>query len=434
MSEGHSGRVAKTGAGLRAYLLLRPALQPLMRAVLHRRLRQGKEDAARYREKLGEATLARPDGKLVWIHAVGLGEVLALRPLVDSLQRAMPGLNVLLTSSARSSAQVIGKNLGPRTQHQMLPLDGPDFLRRFLDHWRPDLSIWSEQDIWPGAIHDIAARGIPLAYVNARMNAASFRKRARLSGLYRDTLRRFALVAAQDRESALHLQTLGAPEVRELSSLKPAAAALGFDAAELSRLRLLLAGRRVWVAASTHADDEAAVIAAQSRLTAAPGEWLMILTPRLPGRGAEIARALEAAGLAFAQRSLGQDPGHETRVLLADTFGELGLWYRLAEMAFIGASMGKLGGHNPWEAICLGVPVTSGPHTDNFLNDYAQLRALGLAHQIAPGAGAGLAIAEAVAGGQASGVQDRARGLVSAARAETDRLAGDLIALMEATA
>lgn len=427
-------RQARDGVGLRAYLLLRPALQPLMRAVLRRRLLQGKEDAARYREKLGEPTLARPDGKLIWIHAVGLGEILALRPLVESLQKARPGQNILLTSTARSSAQVIAKNLAPGTQHQLLPLDGPVFLRRFLDHWRPDLSIWSEQDLWPGAIHDIAARGIPLAYINARMDAASYQKRARLSGLYRDTLRRFALVAAQDPDSAAHLRRLGVETVRTLSSLKPAASPLSVAEAELSRLRPRLAGCRVWVAASTHADDEAAVIAAQVRLRAMSPQWLLILTPRVPGRGAEVARALMAAGLAVAQRSQGEDPGPETAVLLADTFGELGLWYRLAEKAFIGASMGPLGGHNPWEAICLGVPVLSGPNTDNFCSDYAKLRGVGLAHQIAPGPGAGMAIAEAVARPYSDAIQETATGLVGAARAAVDRLAGDLLSLMETTA
>lgn len=426
--------MAKNGTGMRAYLLVRPVLQPLMRALLRRRLRQGKEDAARYKEKLGEATLARPDGKLIWMHAVGLGEVLALRPLVDSLQRSLPGLNVLLTSSARSSAQVISKNLAPGMQHQMLPLDGPDFMRRFLNHWQPDLSVWSEQDIWPGAIHDIAARGIPLAYVNARMNAVSYRKRERLSGIFRDTLRHFAMVTAQDQESAAHLRALGAPAVRELSSLKPAALPLNFDGEELSRLRHLLAARRIWVAASTHSDDEAAVIAAQARLTAMSPQWLLILTPRLPGRGPEIATALEAAGLSFTRRSLEEVPRQDTAVLLADTFGELGLWYRLAEIAFIGASMRNLGGHNPWEAICLGVPVMSGAHTDNFQNDYAQLQALGLAQLVKPGEGSDLAIAEGVARARSGETHERALEIVSTARAEADSLARDLITLMDPAA
>jgi 3-deoxy-D-manno-octulosonic-acid transferase len=419
------------GLEMRAYRLARVALQPVMALVLRRRLRRGKEDPQRYREKLGEPSLPRPEGRLVWIHAVGLGEVLALRPLIASLHRADPALEVLLTSTARSSAQVIGQNLPPNTRHQLLPLDGPSFVRRFLDHWRPDLSVWSEQDIWPGAVHDTAARGIPLAYVNARMNAASMRRRARLGGLYRDTLRRFALVTAQDAESAAHLEALGAREVRVQPSLKPAAEPLHADPAELARLRALLAGRRVWVAASTHAPDEAMVIPAQARLAARDPAWLLILTPRLPARRDEIAGALRAAGLSFALRSQGQDPGPDTAVLLADSFGELGLWYRLAEVACVGGSFGGLGGHNPWEAVTLGLPVISGPDTANFRLDYEQLQAAGLARQVQPGPDAPPAIADLVGTGRPAEAQERARDLVAAARRETDRLAQDLLALMQ---
>lgn len=189
-----NARSADDGWQLRAYLAARRLAQPLMRAVLARRLKQGKEDPARLPEKLGRPTAARPAGRLVWLHAVGLGEVLALRPLIAALQAEDPALSVLITSTARSSAQVLGSNLPAGAVHQFLPLDGPDFLRRFLDHWRPDLSIWSEQDLWPGAICDTAARGVPLAYVNARIGARAAAKRARLGGLYRDVLGRLSLI------------------------------------------------------------------------------------------------------------------------------------------------------------------------------------------------------------------------------------------------
>lgn len=413
------------------YGAARWALQPVMRAVLKRRIRQGKEDPARAGEKLGQPTLPRPDGPLVWVHAVGLGEVLALRPLIDALQAARPGLAVLVTSTARSSAQVIGRNLPAGALHQMLPLDGPDFMRRFLDHWRPALSVWSEQDLWPGAVADTADRGIPLAYVNARMNAASFARRARLAGLYRDMLRRFDLVFAQDAESAAHLRQLGAGTVAEMRSLKPAAQPLRVDEGELERLRQQLAGRRVWVAASTHAADEAVVIGAQQRLQAADPAWLLILTPRLPARADEIAAALAAAGLGVAQRSRGGAIGRETSVLLADSFGELGLWYRLAESAFVGGSFGGGGGHNPWEAICLGLPVFSGPDTANFRADYAELAALGLARQIQTGDEAAESLADAVARSAGQGGGDAARSLVQAARLEVDSLAQRLLRLMD---
>jgi 3-deoxy-D-manno-octulosonic-acid transferase len=318
----------------------------------------------------------------------------------------------------------------------MLPLDGPDFMRRFLDHWRPDLSVWSEQDLWPGAIRDTAERGIPLAYVNARMNAAAFARRRRFAGLYRDMLGRFNRVLAQDADSATHLERLGAREVRQMRSLKPAARPLHADEAELARLRLDLAGRKVWVAASTHAPDEAVVIAAQQRLAALDPAWLLILTPRLPARAADIAAALDAAGLRYAQRSRAGRVSPESAVLLADSFGELGLWYRLAEVAYVGGSMGGLGGHNPWEPVCLGLPVICGPDTANFRADYDDLAGLGLVRRIDPGdaggvAGMAEALCAAVLRGPEAGGQDAARTLVETARQDVSSLAKELISLME---
>lgn len=414
---------APSGWQLRLWLALRPLLQPLMRRVLLRRLARGKEDPARVGEKRGEATLPRPPGRLVWLHAVGLGEVLALRPLIAEMRAEAPDLHFLITSTARSSARVIGANLPPGCVHQFLPLDGPDFVARFLDHWRPALSVWSEQDLWPGVIHDTALRGIPLAWVNARMNAESHRKRARARGLYRDTLARFSLISAQDEATARHLRDLGARTVQVGGSLKPAAEPLGADPERLAEAREALAGRRVWVAASTHAADEVVAIAAQADLWREDPARLMILAPRLPDRADEIAAALTTAGLRFARRSRGEFPGPETQVWLADTFGELGLWYRLAETAFIGASFGALGGHNPWEAVCLGAAVLHGPDTQNFAADYAELREAGLARLIAPGE-----MTDALRA-PAADIRARAGALVEAARARLRPLARDLLAL-----
>ncbi len=417
-----------TGWQTRAYLALRPLVQPLMRLVLKRRLRQGRENPARVGEKLGEPGLPRPEGRLVWLHAVGLGEVLALRPLIVQMQALAPELHFLITSTARSSARVIGANLPPRCLHQFLPLDGSGFIARFLDHWRPGLSVWSEQDLWPGAIHDCAARGIPLAYVNARMDAASRRRRARMGGLYRDTLARFALVAAQDPATAANLRDLGAGQVEVTGSLKPAAEPLAADPAALADLRERLAGRRIWVAASTHPPDEAVVIAAQQALVASDPAWLLILAPRLPARADAVAGALQAAGLPHARRSAGGVPGAEDAVWLADSFGELGLWYRLARAGYVGASFGGLGGHNPWEAICLSVPVLHGPDTANFAADYARLDAEGLAVPVtgAPD------LARAVQAAAARDIGPQAQALVQGARQALVPLARRLVAMVGA--
>ncbi len=417
---------ARDGWQLRLYLALRPLLRPVAVLALRRRLKRGKEDPARMGEKQGRASLPRPTGPLIWMHAVGLGEALALRPLITALQAARPAMTVLVTSTARSAAQVVADNLPPDCLHQSLPLDVPAYTRRFLDHWQPDLAIWSEQDLWPGLICDAHARGVPLAYVNARMNADAHARRDRVRGLYRDTLRRFALIAAQDAQSADHITRLSGRAVPLMRALKPAAVPLAVDASERARLQGALQGRRIWVAAPTHRQDETAALRAQAQLFAQDPRWLLILAPRLPSRAPEIAQALDAAGLRFAQRSAGEVPGPDAGVWLADTFGEMGLWYRLASRALIGGSFGPVQGHNPWEAICLGLPVLHGPNIANFAADYAQLQAEGLARQVTA-----QTLAQAL---DAPPPRQDASALVAAARADADALARDLLALIEAQA
>ena len=417
------------GWQLRLWLGLRYLLQPLAPWLLKRRLAMGKEDPARLQEKLGIATRPRPEGRVVWLHAVGLGEVLALRPLIAELSHQAPDLHFLITSTARSSAAVLAPNLPPRCQHQFLPLDGPRYTKRFLDHWRPSLSIWAEQDLWPGLIHDASGRGIPLALINARLTDEGARKRARLRGLYRDTYACFSLIMAQDEDSARHLAALGARDPVAGRSLKPAAQPLNVEMPELARLQRLMAGRRAWVAASTHPMDEAAVIAAHELLLVQDPQHLLILVPRDPGRRDDTAILLAARGLSFACRSRGQDPGASAQVLLADTFGELGLWYRLGGAAFIGGSLDRIGGHNPWEAICLGLPVIHGPHVWNFRRDYADLTRAGLATEIPDGKDAVARLARAVVDSEGAEIRTRAEDLVNDARALLGPLARTLLSL-----
>lgn len=410
------------GGALRAYLLasrLIPLAAPL---VLRRRLARGKEDPARWREKLGFAGAVRPPGPVVWMHAVGLGEVLALRGLIVEMARQAPDLSFLVTSTARSSAQVMTANLPPRTQHQFLPLDAPGYLARFLDHWQPCLSVWAEQELWPGAVVATQARGIPLALVNARITAASAARRQKAQGLFADLLARFALIAAQDQASATRLTALGARDVQVTGALKAAAPPLGCDADELARLHLSLAARRVWVAASTHPGDEAEVLAALPDL---PGH-LLILAPRDVGRAGAIAQALDARGIAFARRSLGQVPGPDVPVWLADSYGELGLWYRLAKVALVGGGFDQIGGHNPWEAAILGCAVLHGPDTANFAADYALLDGQSAAVALAPGA-----LAKAVMRPDLAQVGARAKAAADHAQGSLAPLARHLLTLAE---
>lgn len=391
--------------------------------LLRRRLAAGRELPGRWREKLGEATAARPEGRLIWLHAVGLGETLALRGLIAALAAHDAEAQFLITSGTRASAEVLARNLPPRAVHQFMPLDFEPYLGRFLGHWRPDLVIWSEQDIWPGAIFAAEARGIPQVLLNARITAKSYAKRARLAPLYRAVLGAMALIDAQEPETAARLTALGARDVQVSGSLKPAGPALTADAQELGALTADLAGRRVWLAASCHAGDEAEALAA---LATQGAEALLILAPREVARAEAIAADLAARGLRFARRSRGELPDGQTRVWLADSYGEMGLWYRLAAFALVGGGFGTVGGHNPWEAVQLGAAVLHGPDTANFRTDYAALDGAGAARCVAPGALAQSLPTEA----ETAEMVARGRVLASAAAAHVERLAERLIALI----
>jgi len=299
---------APTGGLLRAYMAATAWAAPLAEHHLERRLARGKENPDRWREKLGEASHARPDGPLVWMHAVGLGEVLALRGLIEEMHRARADLQFLVTSSARASGEVFDRNRPPRTVHQYLPLDAGRFVTRFLDHWRPDLSVWAEQDLWPRFVVASHARGIPLAMINARMNDRALASRRKAGRFYGDLYARFALLAAQDAATAQNLRLLAPGAVVDvMGSLKAACAPLA-DGPDHARLAVALTGRRLWCAASTHPADEAVVLAAQARRFAQDPASLLVLAPRLPDRRDEISAHCARLGLRSVLRSDGAVP------------------------------------------------------------------------------------------------------------------------------
>ena len=409
--------MASAGWQLRGYTVTTRAAGLVAPRLLLRRLARGKEDPNRWTEKLGTPTAARPKGRLVWMHAVGLGEVMALRGLIGAMQDLDRKLNVLVTSTARSGAEVFAKSAPDRTLHQYLPLDVPRYLQQFLDHWQPNLSIWSEQDIWPGAIYVADRAEVPLALVNGRMNAQSHARRARARGLYRDVLGRFALMSAQDEATAQHLADLGGGHLRVDGPLKAAAPDLPADPQSLQRLTEHAADRSVWLLASSHPEDEA------QALNAVRPDDLLIIAPRDITRGDEIAAKVQAQGLTASLRSVVGD-ALNTHVYVADTFGEMGLWYRLAKRAVIGGTFGQTEGHNPWEAAALGCAILHGPRVANFASDFALLQSSGAAVSVKPD-GLGPALESDM-----TNAATAARQLVDHARAGLHPLARDLVGLI----
>lgn len=405
------------GLALRGYLAVTHLIPLVAKPILKRRLRRGKEHPARWQEKQGLGLAPRPEGPLIWLHAVGLGEALSVRGLIDRLAKARPDFSFLVTSTTAVSAEVFARNAPARTLQQFLPLDAPSYRRRFLDHFEPDMCVWVEQDLWPGLVSDLSARGTPQCLVAARMNAKSHRSHKKAGTLYRDLYKAMALTTAQDDATARHLQSLGAT-AKVTGSLKPAAPLLACDETELGTLRAQLANRSIWAVAPAHPEDIAQARAAHRKMCDLDQSALLIIVPRFP-----------KAGMVFdgPRRSKGEVPGPHDPIWFCDTFGDMGLIYRLAQAALIGGTFSDIEGHNPWEAAALGCAILHGPRTANFAADYAQLDAAGGAIRVQTPDD----IVNALVSGTLPRTAAHAAQTIAAAARQTDALASELLQLYE---
>ncbi len=344
---------------------------PLASRLLVRRLKHGKEHPGRLAERRGEASLARPAGPLIWVHSASVGEMLAVVPLIGRIRAQ--DFEVLVTSGTITSAALAERRLPEEVIHQFVPLDAPSFVTRFLDSWHPDLALFVESDLWPNLILTCAARKIPLILVNGRVSERSFRRWRFVPGAIGALLNRFDLCLAQSNIDAQRFSRLGAPHISSTGNLKLDVPAPPVDRSTLHRFNALIGLRAVVAAASTHAGEEAAIIAAHQQLHVKYPTLLTVIAPRHPGRGPDIAELAEAAGLSVGLRSRGDLPKRDVDVYVADTLGELGLVYRLAPVVFMGGSLATHGGQNPIEPIRLGAAVLHGPHVWNFAEIYATL-------------------------------------------------------------
>ena len=364
----------------RVYRALTNAARPLAHLMLLERARRNKEDRTRLGERRGEATRSRPAGPLVWVHGASVGESLSLLPIIEAL--ASEDYSVVVTSGTVTSAQVLARRLPEGSTHQYMPLDVSRYVDRFLDHWRPDLAIFAESEIWPNMLCQAQQRGIPLVLVNARMSARSFRRWSQMHSLAHYLFTRFDLCLAQSQADAERLVRLGAPRVTVTGNLKFDSVPPPASAGTVAGMNDLIGGRPVWLAASTHAGEELLVIEAHRRLAQRYPDLLTIIAPRHPERGREIYTTSARQGLRASQRSLGLQPDTATDIYIADTIGEMGLFYRLAPIVFLGGSLVPHGGQNPIEPAKLGAALIHGPHIHNFADVYAAIEQAGGAYQI----------------------------------------------------
>jgi 3-deoxy-D-manno-octulosonic-acid transferase len=358
---------------LQAYRLLSAAAAPLAPTLLARRLKRGKEHPARLPERYGESRVPRPLGPMVWIHGASVGELLAVIPLIERIRGK--DFAVLCTSGTVTSARVAEQRLPKAVIHQFVPLDVPRFVQRFYDHWRPDLALFVESDLWPNLIITAKERNIPLILLNGRVSEQSFKRWRFTPGTIAALLRRFDLCLAQSAGHAERLRDLGAPRITTTGNLKLDVPEPPADAVELAALRAAVGDRVIIAAASTHPGEETALIEAHRRLRNTFPRLLTIIAPRHADRGPGIVEIANAAGLSTALRSRGKVPKTDDDIYIVDTMGELGLVYRLAPIVFVGGSLASHGGQNPIEPIKLGAAILHGPHVWNFSEIYAALDA-----------------------------------------------------------
>ena len=394
----------------------------------------------RERERLGEGFQTRPDGSLLWLHGVSVGESLSLLPLLEAISGLRPDLSLLVTSRTKTSAELLEQRLPKGVLRSYAPLDLPNCVRRFVHAWRPSALILAESELWPGLVTACHSAGIPVALINARMSERSVRNWFRFPESARVLLGPVALAETQDAAMAERLIALGvAPaSVRVTGSLKAASGPLPGNPDEVVAARNALSGRLVWLAASTHEADEGIAIDAHARILDSHPNACLVIVPRHPERGADVLRAARLRGWRSARRGSGDPTPESDTVYVADTLGELGLWYRVVPVAFVGGSFGGIGGHNPFEPATLGAAILHGPDVANFRGIYAALDQGRGARPVSDATSLSHAVLELLdgEGRPAALTRDmtrRAAGIAAPREGEAERLANRILEMMERT-
>ncbi len=348
------------------YRILTDVGAPFIGLYLRRRRAAGREDAGRFAERFGTPSLPRPAGRLVWCHAASVGESMSLRLMIEKLHDVYPDITILLTTGTVAAARMMATRLPDYAVHQYVPIDRVPCITTFLDHWKPTLTLWLESELWPNTLAILRQKKIPTVLLNARMSDKSFHNWQRVKGWAQELTSSFSLCLAQTEADGARFGTLGATQVKCLGNLKYATPPLSVDRDELASLKQQTQGRDLWLMSSTHSGEEGIAIAAHKVLAAKRPNLLTVIAPRHAVRGDEIAALLQSAGLRFARRSAGERIGADTQIYLADTMGELGLFYSLSPLAVLGGSFVPVGGHNPIEPAQLGAAVVFGPYMYNF--------------------------------------------------------------------
>lgn len=352
---------------IKIYNALIAILYPIViKGYINKRLHKGKEDKDRFNERIGRPKLKRPEGKLVWLHGASVGESISMLPLIQKILDTYHDAHVMVTTGTVTSADVMSKRLPERAFHQYIPIDNPFFTTRFIKHWQPDVALWFESELWPAMLSSIKRKNIPLILINGRISNKSFKRWQQFDFICKELLSCFSLCLGQSEEDAYRLQVLGAQNTMCLGNLKYAGLPLPIDEEKRNEILKQIGNRTFWLASSTHNDEEIRIAKVHKRLKTKFPDLLTIIAPRHPQRGEEIKTSIEKIELNVALRSQNEPITSKTDIYIANTIGEMGLWYDIAKLVFIGGSLVPHGGQNFMEPSRVRDAVIVGPHMHNF--------------------------------------------------------------------
>jgi len=355
--------------------------EPLLKRLLDMRVAKGKENPARLNERRGEYAHERPKGQLIWLHAASVGEAQSALILINALLNRDPHSNILVTTGTLSSAKRMEESLPDRAFHQFIPLDHPQWVAAFLDHWQPDCALWMESELWPNMLRAVKARNIPAVLINARLSKRSLKRWRLVKNSIGELLSSFHMILAQSDQDMRNFQSLGARHVSALGNLKYSASPLCCDESDFKAMQAAVGLRPVVVYASTHEGEENMIAGIHDVLENEFPDLLSIIIPRHPERGTAIAAAVKGS-LRGMDKAL---PDANTRIYIADTLGEMGLFYRLSTIVYVGRSLSRDGGggHNPLEPALLHCAVVHGSHVQNLRDIYDDMQSANACLEVA---------------------------------------------------
>lgn len=349
---------------------------------IKKRQKAKKEHPTRFNERLGNYKVPRPQGKLYWMHGASVGESVSMLPLIDKLLKEDPDLSILVTTGTLTSAEIMAKRLPKRAFHQFIPFDVPAFAKKLIKHFKPDAVLWFESELWPSLLSEIKKAKIPLVLVNGRISDKSFEMWKKFKFVSKELLGCFSLCLGQSEQDKNRLILLGAPKADCVGNLKFAGMPLPVDENKMNVLKEQIGDRPVFLLSSTHNDEEERFALYLPWLKDNVNRVLTIVAPRHPNRGDDIVRMYRSRNFNVAQRSREEDITPETDIYVADTIGEMGLWYALSAISFIGGSLIPHGGQNFMEAARDKNAVLVGPNMQNFVEMMNRARFYDAVYQV----------------------------------------------------